>query len=410
MGRILFWSKKQGNNKAPENIVREDETLIEAIADGVVVTDITGKIKLINKAACAMSEWNPTDANGLDIGLVMNIVQENGTPFEAGKNPFNYVLTNGKKTAVSADLINHSGKTVIVSLVVSPVLVGNTNTGLVAVIRDISAQKSVEKQRTDFVSTASHEMRTPLATIEGYISLAMNTKISNTEQMKVYLNKAHESILHLSRLFQDLLTTSSAEDGRLVNRPTVLDVGKYFDDLADSFQIAAQKKKLTVDFVSIGAGGAATASSSKVIEPIYYVYVDKDRFGELINNLFDNAVKYTHAGKITIGVGADDKIVQILIRDTGIGIPPSDVPHLFQKFYRVDNSEVQTIGGTGLGLFICKNIVQLYGGQIWVESELGKGSTFRINLPRLDSGRAASLLKTEAAEDKTKNVSSKRTS
>jgi PAS domain S-box-containing protein len=405
----LFWNNKRGN-KSTENIVREDESLIEAIADGVVVTDITGKIKLFNKAACDMSEWSVTDAMGLDIGLVMNIVQENSEPFDAGKNPFKSVLATGKKSEVTAKLISHSGKTKTMSLVVSPVIVGNQNTGLVAVIRDITAQKSVEKQRTDFVSTASHEMRTPLATIEGYISLAMNTKISDTEKMKVYLSKAHDSILHLSRLFQDLLTTSSAEDGRLVNRPRVLDVGKYFDDRADSFQIAAKKKGLTVDFVSIGSGGVTQSSTEKIVDPIYYVYVDIDRFSELINNLFDNAVKYTKAGKITIGIGGDDKIVQIFIRDSGIGIPPTDVPHLFQKFYRVDNSEVRTIGGTGLGLFICKNIVQLYGGQIWVESELGKGSTFRINLPRLNSGRAETLLKSEAAENHPEMVSSKLTS
>ena len=110
---------------------------------------------------------------------------------------------------------------------------------------------------------------------------------------------------------------------------------------------------------------------------------------EVITNLFDNAVKYTDSGKITIGLTGDDKISQIYISDTGAGIPAEDIPHLFQKFYRVDNS--RTVGGTGLGLFICRKIVELYNGRIWVESEFGKGSTFYINLPRVSSQKANEL-------------------
>lgn len=130
------------------------------------------------------------------------------------------------------------------------------------------------------------------------------------------------------------------------------------------------------------------AAGTKVIKPLYYVRADPDRLREVITNLFDNAVKYTDAGKISIGLTGDDQVVQFYVRDTGPGIPAEDIPHLFQKFYRVDNSATRTIGGTGLGLFICRKIVELYQGRIWVESEVGKGSSFFINFPRLATEQA----------------------
>ena len=407
---VIFWKKKIERSKTsdhvseiegmPDDTKTQNETLIESIADGIIVTDTTGKISLINPSACEMSEWDSVDALGVDINLVIKIMQENGQEIEADKNPFTQVIQTNKKVDMDALLVGHRGKKIIISLVVSPVVIEGKTVGLVAVIRDISVQRAAEKQRADFISTASHEMRTPVAAIEGYISLAMNDRVSSIDtRARGYLDKAHQSTQRLGKLFQDLLTSSRAEDGRLVNHPQVVEVNQFIQHLAESFQLAGEKKHLIVDFVAIGEGGQVQPTTGKMIAPLYYVHVDPDRMSEVLTNLFDNAVKYTEAGKIIIGVGGDANTVQVFIQDTGVGIPPEDVPHLFQKFYRVDNSSVRTIGGTGLGLFICKKIVELYGGQIWVESVLGKGSTFRINLPRLSTQQAESLKQSEAAQN-----------
>jgi signal transduction histidine kinase len=203
----------------------------------------------------------------------------------------------------------------------------------------------------------------------------------------------------LGQLFQDLLTSSKAEDGRLVSHPGVVEMASFLEQLTDSLKFAAEKKGLLVDFV-IGAdmtSGTNPASTGKVIKPLYYAYADADRMQEVITNLFDNAVKYTEKGKISLGLTGNNEVVQLYIRDTGVGIPPEDIPHMFQKFYRVDNSVTRTIGGTGLGLFICRKIVELYQGRIWVESQFGQGSTFYINLPRLSPQRAAELQKAQPA-------------
>ncbi len=161
------------------------------------------------------------------------------------------------------------------------------------------------------------------------------------------------------------------------------------EQLTSDLKFVAEKKGLAVEF-SIGSGNAIDATAHNVLKPLYYATADPDRMREVVTNLFDNAVKYTDSGKISLGVTGDTSVVQLYVRDTGPGIPAEDIPHLFQKFYRVDNSATRTIGGTGLGLYICRKIVELYQGRIWVESTPGKGSSFFINLPRLTTEAATS--------------------
>jgi len=146
------------------------------------------------------------------------------------------------------------------------------------------------------------------------------------------------------------------------------------------------------------ANSGETAGGQRQVRPLYYANVDPDRIREVLTNLFDNAIKYTDAGKVVIGITGDDRVVQIHIQDSGQGIPKGDVGHLFEKFYRVDNSATRSIGGTGLGLFICRKIVELYNGRIWVESEVDKGSTFYINLPRISSQKATELLANQSSQ------------
>jgi signal transduction histidine kinase len=265
----------------------------------------------------------------------------------------------------------------------------------VAVFRDVSKERAEEQQRADFISTASHEMRTPVAAIEGYLALAMNEKVSTIDnRARGYLEKAHSSTQHLGQLFQDLLTSAKAEDGRLTSHPSVVEIGSFLEQLSSDLHFAAEKKGLSLDFAlatSRNIDASHESGGERIVRPLYYVYADGDRLREVITNLVDNAIKYTPEGGVTLGLTGDDKVVQCYVKDTGPGIPAADLPHLFQKFYRVDNSATRTIGGTGLGLFICRKIIEMYNGRIWAESEVGKGSSFYINLPRLSSQKAQEL-------------------
>jgi two-component system, OmpR family, sensor histidine kinase VicK len=293
------------------------------------------------------------------------------------------------------NLMTKSKKTVVVSFSLSP-LMDETNavTGAIGIFQDVSQERKEESQRADFISTASHEMRTPVAAIEGYLSLALNDKVATIDtRARGYLEKAHASTQHLGQLFQDLLTSAKAEDGRLTNHPRIVEVGAFADQLTSDLRFAAEKKGLFTEFLT--GNSQNVDATSKVVRPLYYVKADPDRLREVITNLFDNAVKYTDQGKVSIGLTGNDQVVQLYVKDTGPGIPAEDIPHLFQKFYRVDSSVTRTIGGTGLGLFICRKIIELYQGRIWVESTVGKGSTFYINLPRLSTQQAEQQLATE---------------
>lgn len=380
---------------------QQAEILIESIADGVVLINTEGKISMLNTAASEMSEWSIDEALGIDVQLVFKMKYENDKEILPADHPFAKGLINKEKVEETLKLTGRNGKEFIISLVVSPVILPNSKevVGMVAVMRDISTARAEESRRADFVSTASHEMRTPVAAIEGYLQLALNDKVSQIDaKARSYLQKALDSTHHLGKLFQDLLTSAKAEDGRLVNHPVVVEMGAYLEDLSESLRFSAEKKGLLMEFV-VGVSKqdqAGAAGGGKVVKPLYYVFVDPDRLREVITNIFDNGVKYTDSGKISIGLTGNDEVVQLYVKDTGPGIPADDVPHLFQKFYRVDNSNTRSIGGTGLGLFICRKIIDMYKGRIWVESTVGQGSTFYINLPRLSSQKAAELQKQEA--------------
>src|SRR6185295_8204926 len=150
------------------------------------------------------------------------------------------------------------------------------------VFRDVSQERQAEHQRAEFISTASHEMRTPVAAIEGYLALALNPKVANIDtKARSYLDKAHSSTQHLGKLFQDLLTSAKAEDGRLANHPGVVDLGSLLEQVTDSLKFAADKKGLQTEFI-LGASdaGLPAVAGGKTIQPLYYSFADGDRLRE----------------------------------------------------------------------------------------------------------------------------------
>jgi PAS domain S-box-containing protein len=373
--------------------------ILSAIEDGVVMIDNQMNIQSFNQGAAAITGWPADEALKLNCDAVIKLVDAKNIPYSNDNYPFHRIFSVGQTIHDNnALLLTRSNKSIAISLRISPLLDDSGQvTAAVGVFRDISQERAEEQRRAEFISTASHEMRTPVAAIEGYLALALNEKVSTIDtRARNYLEKAHSSTQHLGQLFQDLLTSAKAEDGRLSSHPTIIEMGSYLEHLTEDLRFAAEKKGLFSEYI-LGASDVIDASAgSNVLKPLYYVQADADRVREVITNLFDNAVKYTETGKITIGLTSNDDVVQFYIKDTGPGIPAEDIPHLFQKFYRVDNSATRTIGGTGLGLFICKKIIELYSGHIWAESEVGKGSVFFVNLPRISSSQAVQL---KAAED-----------
>ncbi|NCS82899.1 hypothetical protein GW746_00570, partial [Candidatus Saccharibacteria bacterium] len=268
--------------------------------------------------------------------------------------------------------------------VVSPI--GVAGSGVIAVFRDITKERAEEREQAEFISTASHEMRTPVASIEGYLGLAINPNTAQIdERAKGYIQKAHEAAQHLGHLFQDLLDVSKSEDGRMTSTQKVVDMIELTSAAAQGLEQKAKEKNLQLHFKPNENSG------QKKIMPVLYVNQDVDHIREILDNVIENAIKYTPQGEVVVDIrGTEDKVI-ISVKDSGLGIPAEDIPHLFQKFYRVDNVDRQQIGGTGLGLYLSRRLAESMQGRLWVESTFGKGSTFFLELPRLSSNEAENL-------------------
>lgn len=383
-------------NKSLEQESSKSDAIIQAIGDGVIVVSQIGEVLVINPAAQQMTGWSADDSLHLHFESILKLQNSEGTPIESGANPINRVLNVGQQVREN-DLcvITKSGKKVYVAFVVSPMGEGE---GAIAVFRDITKERDEERAQAEFISTASHEMRTPVASIEGYLGLALNPNTATIdEKARDFIEKAHTSAQHLGHLFQDLLDVSKADDGRLKETPAVIDVVDFTRTVVEGLQTKASDKGLELSYKP---DGSKDTIGTTIISPVLYAHVDKDHLREVLDNLVENGIKYTLDGSVTVDVTATDEYVRVSIQDSGVGIPAEDLPHLFQKFYRVDNSDTREIGGTGLGLYLCRKLIEGMDGRIWVESEYKKGSTFFIEIPRMDRSKATELLEREAMAKK----------
>jgi len=364
------------------------QVLMSSIGEGVVVVDTQKRIQLFNQAAQTTTGWDEKSAQGIDYSLILKLKTADEADITQENDPIVKAMTQHTTVVTSElSLTTQGGRKLAVNLSVSPIYdnVG-TVTGAIALFRDISDEKAVERQKDEFVSTASHEMRTPVAAIEGYISLAMNANVAMVDdRARGYLVKAHDAVQHLGELFRDLLSVTKAEEGKLQGHNDAVQLTALVTSAVDDMQFAAQKKNLSLVFQSSQNG------ATKTINPIYYVKANPERLREVVMNLIDNAIKFTPTGGITVTLTGDDKEATVAIADTGVGIAGEDAGHLFQKFYRIDSSATRTIGGTGLGLYLCRTVIELFGGRIWVTSKAGQGSTFAFLLPRLNPDQVAAL-------------------
>ena len=384
-------SENKNSKNTSSSFLGDGKAILDAVDDGVLAVDSKGNILAINPAAEQITGWNGSDAAGLVFSSVLKITNNEGGEMIEISNPVNRVLRTGKNfTTRDLFIKTQSGKIVPIFLAVN--LIDGQNSGVVVVFRDISKELKENREQAEFISTASHEMRTPVASIEGYIGLALNPATATIDaRAKSYLQKAHENTKHLGQLFQDLLDITKAEDGRLKNEPVVLDAIEFSRNIWEGLKPKAEAKGLNYIFEPDNH-----KTGEKTLTPVFFIHADRDHLHEILNNLFENAIKYTPSGMVSVNITGDNNNVQISVKDSGIGIPAEDIPHLFQKFYRVDNSETREINGTGLGLFLSRKLTESIGGFLDVESEYKKGSTFTVKLPRITRENAEKL---KAIED-----------
>ena len=381
----LFHRKDQG---AGPSLNQEQaalaESVINAINDGVLIVDPNGLIKLINPAAARMTgNVNASDCLGLSYLSVIKMETPEGMTVLDNKNPLAIAMVNNQAWQ-SRDfyLVTLQGDKLPVSITLTPS--GGRNTNRIITLRSIAEELEKEGEQTEFISTASHEMRTPVASIEGYLGLALNPQTATIDdRARQYLTEAHNASKHLGKLFQDLLDVTKLDDHRSKLHLVPAEMVSTVSSIATQLLRAINTKNLAYNF---GSNSESVAGDSTSIEQPVYAMVDMDFLQEIINNLIENAVKYTPAGgSLWVNVRADGDNVLINVSDTGIGISPDNLTHIFQKFYRADNSATRTEGGTGLGLYLVKQRTEAMGGRVWAESSFGEGSTFYVSLPRISA-------------------------
>jgi two-component system phosphate regulon sensor histidine kinase PhoR len=240
--------------------------------------------------------------------------------------------------------------------------------------REHQELEKLEQIRKDFVINVSHELRTPLASIQGYTETLIDGAIHDPDNNLRFLHIIRQNAERLTSLASDLLTLSRIELKTQKFQFASYRIGELLRDCVDSVKPMAAKKVITLRLEDVPAG--------------LEVFCDSKAVHQLMGNLLENAIKYTPEGGLIFiganprpGVSASDDAIEVFVRDTGIGIPATELPRLFERFYRVDKARSRELGGTGLGLAIVKHLARAHGGDVRVESEPGKGSTFYFTLP-----------------------------
>ena len=241
---------------------------------------------------------------------------------------------------------------------------------VLCVLHEVTRQKQLESMRKDFVANVSHELRTPLSVIKGFVETLVDghREIPEADRDRFLRTiQRHTDRLHL--ILEDLLTLSRLESGKPCLKLEPIDLSRFIRELTEDYRQRAAS-----------SGHSIELQLADAVPPIT---VDAVRLHQVFDNLLDNALKYTPArSQITIRTELTGAELEVRIVDNGPGIPAKDLPHLFERFYRIDKGRSREKGGTGLGLAIVKHIIQLHGGRAWAESTLGQGSTFVFALPR----------------------------
>ena len=358
----------QLSNKIEEISKEKDylQTILKGMMEGVLVVDGRGRILMVNDALRNVLSLTSDVADKMPLEVIRNAALEGA---------IRKALRDGESIALELNLNKSGEKTLEVNVVgILPSSKGMDKDGegirgAVAVFHDITRLKELEKIRQDFVANVSHELRTPLTTIKGYAETLLEGALKEEVASQfVQVIKRHTD--RLTKIVEDLLMLSKIESKEFQLKIEVISLRDFTSDVIDFVKEVAEKKKVSISQSEIPSSLAVEA--------------DRNYLEQIFINLLDNAIKYTHeGGKITISASEKDpKEIQISVQDDGIGIPKEDLPRVFERFYRVDKGRSQELGGTGLGLSIVKHLLQVHSGRVWVESQLGKGSTFHFTFPK----------------------------
>jgi PAS domain S-box-containing protein len=348
--------------------------IFEHSTDGILTVDSALRIIDFNPAMEQLTGWRESDVLGHFYYDVLRPRDRQGN--EVGLHGSPILQAFAGQAVVNREMViaARDGQRFDVSVTASCVrsAKGEPMNGILT-IRDITREREQEEQRSTFISVVSHELQTPIAIIKGYAStLARSDAVLEPEALRTRLQAVEEEADRLNKLVGNLLYASRIQAGGLRMEVAPLDLGRLIEGVTHRFQAKSPEIRLT----------------SQLPPNLPTVLADRDRIEEVLQNLLDNALKYSPRERtITVACHVTGDEVIVSVSDVGMGISLRDQEQIFQRFQRVKNRATQSISGTGLGLYICRAIVEAHGGHIWVESTLHQGSTFSFSLPRVEKAR-----------------------
>lgn len=344
----------------------KDEAIFESVGEGLIAVDNEGKIMAINKAAVGMLGRDAKDLVGRIItGLPLE--NESGDPIPFDKRPTTRALASGEPVKATYVFVRDDKTKFPIAITVTPIKLDGETVGLIEIFRDVTKEAELDHIKDEFISIASHQLRTPLTGIQWVVE-RFGKKEKLTPRGREYLDDIHASAQRLTEMVDLLLNLSRIEDGRTGIAPEPLDVVGFMKTFLKETIPLQDKKGLKIVFKD----HPATLT----------VATDKNALRNIIQSLVSNAIEYTpQEGSITVAVQKNDDTFIIKIQDTGIGIPREEQPRIFEKFMRASNAKLYKTDGTGIGLYIARWFVGRLGGTIWFESEEHHGSTFYVALP-----------------------------
>lgn len=342
---------------------RRLDSVLEHMTDGVIATDRRGSINIINTAALQMTGMEDSNvALGQSILEVLQI---------ADRYNLRELLDNQDELLL--DFSNEERQLIIRAYFSLIQRASGFISGLVIVLHDVTEQQRIEEERRQFVSNVSHELRTPLTSVKSYVDALQEGAIEDPEVAKSFLAVVQDETTRMIHMINDLLELSRMDSGTMKLETEYVNVGELFNYILNRFDMIIANDDKPEKYYTI---------KREITNSQIWVELDTSKFTQVVDNIMNNAIKYSPDGGVITARMIDRKTEVVLsITDQGLGIPKKDLGHIFDRFFRVDKARSRAQGGTGLGLAISKEIIERFGGKIWVDSSEGKGSTFSISLP-----------------------------
>lgn len=335
---------------------------LTSLTDGLIVFDHESRITLVNPAAERVLGLE----EGRVIGKTMNQISE----FPNLTKLYNSLGKKIEWTGQEYEVVLEKPFQRFFQVSVTPSVVDKEVVGMIVILHDVSREKEIDRLKSEFVSIAAHQLRTPLSAIKWSLRLILDGDAGRiTEKQTEILEKGYQSNERMITLINDLLNVARIEEGRFVYETHLASIEEIIAKSIDNLNSSANQKQVKIIF-------------NKPQKALPKVNMDKEKIRLVVQNIIDNAIRFNRPdGSVTVSVKRDKLNVEVMVKDNGIGIPSDQRDRIFTKFFRADNAVRSEVEGSGLGLFICKNIIEAHGGRIWFESEKDQGTTFYFTLP-----------------------------